>query len=281
MPIAGEYSWSEKKDRVLVSVPLKGTSPNKVDIYVTRNTLKVNYSPYLLDFVLKSGVDSVKHKATVKEGVLVITLLKETPGVWGDLLSDVKDKATLQEIKKFAVDGQTQKEKELHAERKDMKIDEEKHALRKQMKLDESERTLIETLKQDEKETAEAAMYKTFADMEKQKLRSAHQKEKEAPSIAVATNRVHAKVEKAVKLSGEQKEPTKNDIFVASDLTPLEQYLQNDDIDVDDDENIDIDPTEKSEGAHVFTKGTATAATAANAKEAPTHAPEDIDEGEG
>ena len=76
MPITGEYSWSEKKDRVLVSVPLKGTSPSKVDIYVTRNTLKVNYSPYLLDLVLKRGVNSVKHKATVKEGVLVITLFK-------------------------------------------------------------------------------------------------------------------------------------------------------------------------------------------------------------
>ena len=77
MPITGEYNWSEKRDRVLVSVPLKGTSPSKVDIYVTSNTLKVNYSPYLLDLVLKGRVDSVKHKATVKEGVLIITLLKE------------------------------------------------------------------------------------------------------------------------------------------------------------------------------------------------------------
>ncbi len=282
MPITGEYSWSEKRDRVLVSVPLKGTSPGKVDIYVTSNTLKVNYNPYLLDLVLKGRVDSVKHKATVKEGVLIITLLKEATGTWGGLLSDVNDKTALQEIKKYAVEGQTEKEKELQADRKDKKIDEEKHALRKQMKLDEGERTLIETLKQEEKETAEAAMYKTFADMEKEKQQAVHMKDAPVAVVANKSKTATAKAKKAVLFSGkDEEEPKKrnDNIFADSDLTPLEQYLQNDDIDIDEDEDIDFDLTDKSEGANVFTKSK-TAAAAASSKGASSSTPEDIEEEE-
>ncbi len=277
MPITGEYSWSEKSDRILVSVPLKGASPSKVDIYVTSNTLKVNYSPYLLDLVLKGRVNSVKHKAIVKEGVLVITLLKESAGTWGDLLCDVRDKTTLLEIKKYAVEGQTEKEKDLQAERKDKKIDEEKHALRKQMKLDEGERTLIENLKQEEKETAEAAMYKTFANMEKEK--------QQASAPVVASSSVNAKGKKAVQFAGDQDKPKTSDsnIFADSDLTPLERYLQNDDIDLDGDDGEDLDDelTGKSAEESVFTRSTAAAAVSAAAKGVPTLAPDDIEQEEG
>ena len=65
-------------------MPLKGCSPSSVDIFVTASTLKVNFSPYLLDLLLKSEVDSVKHKATVKSGVLVSTLLKLVAKTWAD-----------------------------------------------------------------------------------------------------------------------------------------------------------------------------------------------------
>ena len=98
MPIivqSSDYSWSEKKDRVVVRIPLKGSSPSGVDIFVTATTLKVNFNPYLLDIVLKAQVDSVKHKATVKEGVLVITLLKLVQEAWDVLVRDINDKKTL------------------------------------------------------------------------------------------------------------------------------------------------------------------------------------------
>ena len=45
MPVTGEYSYTEKTDRLIVSIPLKGSAPSKVDIFVTSSTLKVNYSP--------------------------------------------------------------------------------------------------------------------------------------------------------------------------------------------------------------------------------------------
>jgi hypothetical protein len=33
MPIKGNYTWTEKKDSLKIAIPLKGVSPNKVDIF--------------------------------------------------------------------------------------------------------------------------------------------------------------------------------------------------------------------------------------------------------
>ena len=41
MPIKGAYTWTEKSDSLLVSVPLKGVSAKIVDIVVSASTIKV------------------------------------------------------------------------------------------------------------------------------------------------------------------------------------------------------------------------------------------------
>ena len=254
--IESDISWSEKKDRVEIRVPLKGCSPSSVDIFVTATTLKVNFSPYLLDLLLKSEVDSVKHKATVKSGVLVITLLKVVAETWGGLTLDVSDKSALNEIKKSAIEKQNEKEGLLQSERKDRRIDDEKHALRKQMKLDEGERSLLENLKQEEKDAAEEAMYKTFADMEKKSQEAKIQEEKKqqkkkgTASSSSSTSMTKGQApKKAVYFDNEIEHQQSSsvsdgkDIFNASEVTSLEAYLQNDDIDVDDEEGVDFDLT--------------------------------------
>ena len=142
MPVTADYTFSEKKDKIVVQIPLKGTSPSKVDIFVTEKTLKVNFSPYLIDLVLKGEVDSVKHKAVVKEGVLHVTLLKKEPNsVWGELLSTIQDKTTLKEVKVLSLARQAELEVELATGRKDRKHDDEKHSLRKQMALEALEKS--------------------------------------------------------------------------------------------------------------------------------------------
>lgn len=146
MPVAAEYTFSEKKEKVVVHIPLKGTSPKTVDIFVTEKTLKVNFSPYLVDLVLKGEVDSVKHKATVKDGVLVVTLLKKEPNaVWGELVSSIQDKTTLKEVKTQSLAKQAELETELATGRKDRKHDDEKHSLRKQMALEALEKSTLGT----------------------------------------------------------------------------------------------------------------------------------------
>ena len=62
--------------------------------------MKVNYSPYILDVILHGKIDSTKHKAKVKDGVLTITLFKEQPGIWGLLVAPEADKNVIKDIKK-------------------------------------------------------------------------------------------------------------------------------------------------------------------------------------
>jgi len=171
MPIAGTYSWSEKNDRVILNIPLKGCSPAKVDIFCTSSTLKVNYSPYILDLVLRGPINAVKHKATVKEGVLTVTLFKAgSEGLWGTLLASDEDSAALRA--KSAADHKNL-QKELSEQRRDRRVDDERFSLRKQMALDDSEKSRLENLKSEEKAAAEEVMYKTFADMQAQQAATA------------------------------------------------------------------------------------------------------------
>jgi len=171
MPIAGTYSWSEKNDRVVLYIPLKGCSPAKVDIFCTSSTLKVNYSPYILDLVLRGPINAVKHKATVKEGVLTVTLFKSgSEGLWGTLLASDEDSAALRA--KSVADHQNL-QKELSEQRRDRRVDDERFSLRKQMALDDSEKSRLENLKSEEKAAAEEVMYKTFADMQAQQAATA------------------------------------------------------------------------------------------------------------
>eukprot|EP00606_Chrysophyceae_sp_TOSAG23-5_P001312 GSChrysophyteH2.ASY1.ANO1.1430.1 assembled CDS len=190
MPVTGQYSFSEKADKVVVQVPLKGCSPAKVDIFVTTTTLKINYAPNLIDIVLGGTVDAVRHKAKVKEGVLHVTLLKTDAegrllsastntailkaNLWGSLAStSITDKHELTKAKEAALEGNTQLQEKMALERRDRRIDDEKHALRKQMALEEREKSLLENLKQEEKTEAEERVYKEFAEMEKRNASAA------------------------------------------------------------------------------------------------------------
>ena len=144
MPVTGQYSFSEKADKVVVQVPLKGCSPAKVDIFVTTTTLKINYAPNLIDIVLSGTVDAVRHKAKVKEGVLHVTLLKTDAegrllsastntaflkaNLWGSLAStSITDKHELTKAKAAALEGNTQLQEKMALERRDRRIDDEKY----------------------------------------------------------------------------------------------------------------------------------------------------------
>lgn len=168
MPLVGLYSWSEKSDLIKVIVPLKGASPNKVDIFVTSTTLKVNFSPYLVDIVLRHPVDPIRHKATIKDGNLKVTLYKteQSLGLWGTFEIDTDDKDAIKKIREESAVAQDTLEKELGETRKDRRTDDERFSLRKQMGLDEAERSRLDNLKLEEKTTAEAEVYETFSRME-------------------------------------------------------------------------------------------------------------------
>mmetsp|Transcript_23746 Transcript_23746/g.25991 ORF Transcript_23746/g.25991 Transcript_23746/m.25991 type:complete len:783 (-) Transcript_23746:142-2490(-) len=169
MPVRGEYRWNETSDSLRIEIPLKGVSPKKVDIFVSTSVLKINYSPYLVEIFLLKEVDAVKHKATVKDGVLTITLMKKIPEHWGTLEISLEEyerdqkKEHLLKKKQEALEQRTALEQKLAAEATDRKITEERHAVKQQMALDEEFRNRLDQLKADEKKAAEEEVYRTFA----------------------------------------------------------------------------------------------------------------------
>lgn len=266
MPLSAEYTWTERKDRLTIKVPLRNVSPQKVDILVTSNTLKVNFSPYIIDIVLIKEIDAVKHKATVKEGVLVITLLKadSCQGIWGALVPTNVSKDELTAMKTTAEAQNRELQTELATARKDRRIEDERVALRKQMKLEETEKTLIETLKAEEKEAAEDVMYKKFAEMEQEERRNVGGKSITSQKMFTKAS-AQKEMEKETVFSGlktttSEASPGDKDIFGESDLTSTEGgstvdlYMDKDDID---EEDIDSD----SESDEDITPSTAAAKT--------------------
>ena len=130
-----------------------------------------------MDVVLHAAIEPLKHKATVKDGELRVTLYKtdHSQGTWGHLeAAGMEDKDLAKAAREESLAAHNVLEKEMGDKRNDRRIEDERYALRKQMGLDQAERGRLENLKQEEKETAEKEVYDTFArmEMEKQKTTS-------------------------------------------------------------------------------------------------------------
>jgi dyslexia susceptibility 1 candidate gene 1 protein len=132
---------------------------------VTSSTLKVNFSPYLIDIVINGAVDPLRHKAKVRGGVLKITLFKtDDLSMWDSLeVCDIDKKDSLR--LKSSLHQQDIEEK-LSESRKDRKVADERHSVRKQMALEEAERNRLEGKKEEEKHIAEEEMYSTFSKLQ-------------------------------------------------------------------------------------------------------------------
>lgn len=88
-----------------------------------------------MDVVLHGEIDPLRHKASVKDGVLNVKLFKKTPGTWGEFIaSDDNGKAA--EIKMTAVAEQQKLEKEMGDKRRDRKAQDERFSTRKQMAIE-------------------------------------------------------------------------------------------------------------------------------------------------
>ena len=212
-------------------------------------------SPYLVDIVLAHPIDPMKHKASVINGVLNITLIKATIEEW-KVLEYSDDSASL--VRKDAEEKQSLLEQEMQEKRKDKKIELERFALRKQMSLDEADRTRMDTVKADEKRDAEAEVYATFAKMEAEAQASSSSKAKAKVPSAVKSvqfkdssevdNRIALTSKSAVTESQAQaqaltKAPSSNskDIFTDDDcvVVDIDDAIACDDVDVDDEDDDD------------------------------------------
>lgn len=155
-----------------------------LSLIVSSQTLKVNFSPYILDILLNDEVDPIRHKATVKDGTLNITLFKKTPGFWGQCESDDQDLETIRTKKAAAIEGRKDLDSKLAEQMKDRKIEEERHSVRQQMALDDAERTRLENTKQQEKEAAEKEVYEVLSQLQRNEQARAESKPSKSVKFA-------------------------------------------------------------------------------------------------
>lgn len=197
--------------------------------------LKVNFDPYLLDIVLfgeiKPLVSQQQHNsATVKNGILSITLHKASPAIWGQCEADL-DKESRQAVRKEAQASQSTTQEELSAKRVDRRIAEEKTSLRKQMALDEEVRSTLEQKQQEEKQEAEKDLYETLAKLTPSSLPS-DASAAVPPANPVAIPSVPAKSSSSSSSSSTTFNVKEKGVFTDEDIEAL---LQDEDIDDEDD----------------------------------------------
>mmetsp|Transcript_15850 Transcript_15850/g.34203 ORF Transcript_15850/g.34203 Transcript_15850/m.34203 type:complete len:478 (-) Transcript_15850:519-1952(-) len=163
MVLTGKYTWDQTGDSVTIRVPLKGSSPNTVDIYVSSVYVKVNFKPYLTHIDLYEAVNDKTGISNVTDGVLEIKLAKLKIGEWPSILcDDWKDRSKMRTRR---TNSMADKQKRLAEEEQNMKdraIKEEKLTTRKQMEVDERERSRLEGLKAEEKRDAEEKVYEVL-----------------------------------------------------------------------------------------------------------------------
>jgi tetratricopeptide (TPR) repeat protein len=125
----------------------------------------------LLEIYLFKDVDPVKHKATVSNGVLNITLFKREAEIWGRCEISFEDyekdqmKTELLSRKQEATKQRTELETKLQAQYTDRKVTEERQAVRQQMAIDAGERERMDHLKAEEKKAAEEEVYRTLSQL--------------------------------------------------------------------------------------------------------------------
>eukprot|EP00944_MAST-04C_sp_MAST-4C-sp1_P013889 g13889.t1 len=193
MPISAAYTWEQTRENVLIHISLKGTAKSSVDIYVSDLFLKVNFSPYLLalDLYDKVVFDKCVARFDQRDGKLHLSLPKETPQEWNDLMFKINDKKIEKAQKKKLINERRSKamaRKRKHDEEvKELVIEKrranEKMTLRKQMALEEGERQNIEELKEEEKSKAEREMYERFKEMEIEEQERKKKAEEKAKSL--------------------------------------------------------------------------------------------------
>ncbi|XP_067827274.1 dynein assembly factor 4, axonemal [Heptranchias perlo] len=149
-----DYTWDQDESQVFITVPLKGVSARKADIFCAEDYIKVNFPPFLFEVVLCASIDESKSSAKVGNGVVIFTLCKKESAMWQQLTTVEVNKEKLQNKRENAVLAAQEKAQEAIKEKTIKKRENEKYSLEKMMKIEEDNRKQIEELKEQERRKA-------------------------------------------------------------------------------------------------------------------------------
>nr|NP_001027805.1 EKN1 protein [Ciona intestinalis]AAR89529.1 EKN1 [Ciona intestinalis] len=153
MPISvKDYRWSETKEQIFISVPLKGVRASNVDIMCTPEFIKASYPPFLFEVLLNAPIVDAKSAAKIRDGCVIFTLIKEIPEIWTQLLSpNAADTQFHFKKKQEAIAYDEKRTRTAVIEKSEVKEQNKKFALKKMMQLEEQERSKIESEKENER----------------------------------------------------------------------------------------------------------------------------------
>nr|XP_039263453.1 dynein assembly factor 4, axonemal-like [Styela clava] len=160
MPIlVKDYSWTETKDKVHVTVPLKGVKTANVGLLCTNEFLKANYPPFLFEALLYKEIDDDKSVAKIRDGAVEFNLVKVENEIWGKLLSEKsEDKAFMLKKKLEAVEYVQKQTERQQKEALAKKTTDKRYTVKEMMRLEEEEKSRIELVKETERKNAEDEM---------------------------------------------------------------------------------------------------------------------------
>lgn len=164
MPVSGEYAWSESNRHVEITIPLKGVSAKKTDIFTASNILRVSYPPFLLDLNLHGEINDDTSRAIFENGMLRIRLSKRIHEFWGQPCF-IGTKEVIKERRRITMEAREkkiQRQMELVSQKK---VEEERMVFQRHMALEEKERQRLDDKKAAEKKTAEDSIYDVFTNI--------------------------------------------------------------------------------------------------------------------
>jgi HSP20 family molecular chaperone IbpA len=168
MPILGEYTWSESDTHVEITIPLKGVSAKKTDVFTASNILKVSYPPFLVDLNLHNEINEDTSRAIFESGTLKIRLSKKVNGLWGQPCF-LGTKEVIKERRRLAMEAREKKIRRQMELVSQKKVAEERMVFQRHMALEEKERQRLDDKKAAEKKTAEDSVYDAFTNLRNEK----------------------------------------------------------------------------------------------------------------
>ncbi|XP_072888939.1 dynein axonemal assembly factor 4 isoform X2 [Hemitrygon akajei] len=187
MPVlVKDYTWEQVESEVFITVPLKGVSAGKADIFCAEDYVKVNFPPFLFEVLLYASIDESKSSAQLGNGAVIFTLHKRESRMWEQLITTEVNKEKLQEKRERAILAAQVKAQEAAKEKAIKKRENEKYSLEKMMKVEEDNRKQIEELKKQEQ-------IKATEELEKWKLQKLEEEElKRKEELKIARQKIEA-----------------------------------------------------------------------------------------
>lgn len=194
MPVAGEYTWRESDAHIELTIPLKGVSPKRVDVFAASSLLKVSYLPFLLDLNLFDEIDEDSSRAVLKNGELILRLKKREMKIWGRLCFE----GTKEDIHQRRCNAMHKREEAVNRQMEKVaskKVEEERMVFRRHMALEEDERKRLDDIKVAEKKNAEDAMFEAFGQLSAENTIACVQNKYFTTTISVDHDHLKAKTD--------------------------------------------------------------------------------------